>query len=104
MGPNLDSTRAPSHSTTARTRAAADRNALCWISREPNLNPMPIDPVDTDARDLRPNLPDFLDENPNRDLIMEGMEVSENERRDAAADVYGEDPSLPVSDDTVIVC
>jgi hypothetical protein len=61
---------------------------------------MPIDPVDTDSRDLRPNLPDFLDENPTRDLIMEGMEVSESERRDAAAEVYGEDPSLPVSDDT----
>lgn len=61
---------------------------------------MPIDPVDTDTRDLRPNLPEYIDENPNRDLIEEGMDVSEDERREAADDVYGEDPSLPVSEET----
>lgn len=33
------------------------------------------------------------------DLIQEGLDLSEEERREAADDVYGEDPSLPISDD-----
>lgn len=60
---------------------------------------MPLDPVELADGDSPRNTPEYLDENPNRDLIMEGMEISEDERREAAAEVFGEDPSLPVSDE-----
>lgn len=60
---------------------------------------MPLDPVELAGGESPRNTPEYLDENPNRDLILEGMEVSEDERREAAAEVYGEDPSLPVSDE-----
>ena len=60
---------------------------------------MPLDPVELAGGESPRNTPDFIDENPNRDLVLEGMEVSEDERRDVADEVYGEDPSLPISDD-----
>ena len=60
---------------------------------------MPLDPVELAGGESPRNTPEFIDENPNRDLVLEGMEVSEDERRDVADDVYGEDPSLPISDD-----
>ncbi len=60
---------------------------------------MPLDPVELAGGNSPRNTPEYIDENPNRDLILEGMEVSEDERREAAAEVYGEDPSLPISDD-----
>lgn len=60
---------------------------------------MPLDPIELADGDSPRNTPEYLDENPNRDLIMEGLEVSEEERREAANDVFGEDPSLPISDD-----
>ena len=60
---------------------------------------MPLDPVELAGGESPRNTPEFIDENPNRDLVLEGMEVSEDERRDVADEVYGEDPSLPISDD-----
>jgi hypothetical protein len=60
---------------------------------------MPLDPVELAGGESPRNTPEYIDENPNRDLILEGMEVSEDERREAAAEVYGDDPSLPVSDE-----
>ena len=67
-----------------------------------NLNPqniMPLDPVELAGGESPRNTPEFIDENPNRDLVMEGMEESENELREAAEEEYGLDPSLPVSDE-----
>lgn len=60
---------------------------------------MPLDPVELASGPSPRNTPEFIDENPNRDLIREGMELSEEERREAAEDLYGADPSLPVSDE-----
>jgi hypothetical protein len=60
---------------------------------------MPLDPIETATGDSPRNTPEFIDENPNRDLVLEGMDLSDEERREAAADVYGEDPSLQVSDE-----
>jgi len=60
---------------------------------------MPLDPVELAGGESPRNTPEYIDENPNRELIMEGMEVSEDERREAADEAYGEDPSLPVSDE-----
>jgi hypothetical protein len=57
---------------------------------------MPLDPIETDTGESPRNTPEFLDENPNRDMIMEGMNESEEERREAADDEFGLDPSLPV--------
>ncbi len=60
---------------------------------------MPLEPIELAHGDSPRNTPDYIDENPNRDLILEGMEVSENERREAVEDEYGLDPSLPDSED-----
>jgi hypothetical protein len=60
---------------------------------------MPLDPVELADGDSPRNTPEYIDENPNRDLIQEGLDISEDERREAANEVYGEDPSLPISDE-----
>jgi hypothetical protein len=60
---------------------------------------MPLDPVELATGASPRNTPEYIDENPNRDLVLEGMEASEDEQRDAADELFGEDPSLPVSDD-----
>jgi hypothetical protein len=60
---------------------------------------MPLDPVELAGGDYPRNTPEYIDENPNRDLIQEGLDISEDERREAANEVYGEDPSLPISDE-----
>jgi hypothetical protein len=60
---------------------------------------MPLDPVELAGGDSPRNTPEYIDENPNRDLIQEGLDISEDERREAANEVYGEDPSLPISDE-----
>ncbi|HVJ45938.1 MAG TPA: hypothetical protein VM511_06085 [Luteolibacter sp.] len=60
---------------------------------------MPLDPVELSTGASPRNTPEYIDENPNRDLVLEGMEASEDEQRDAADELFGEDPSLPVSDD-----
>ena len=60
---------------------------------------MPLDPIELAGGESPRNTPEFIDENPNRDLVMEGMEESENELREAAEEEYGLDPSLPVSDE-----
>jgi hypothetical protein len=60
---------------------------------------MPLDPVELSNGDSPRNTPEFIDENPNRDLILEGMAASEDEQRDTAEEIFGADPSLPVSDD-----
>lgn len=60
---------------------------------------MPLDPVELAGGESPRNTPEYIDENPNLDLVLEGLEVSEDERRDVADEVYGEDPSLPISDD-----
>lgn len=61
---------------------------------------MPLDPVEIAGGESPRNTPEFIDENPNRDLILEGMAVSEDEQRDAVEEEFGADPSLPVSDET----
>ena len=59
---------------------------------------MPLDPIEL-AHGISPkNTPNFIDENPNLESFNEGLEVSESERRDAADDEFGLDPSLPLSD------
>ncbi len=60
---------------------------------------MPLDPVELADGESPRNTPEYIDENPNLELVREGMEVSEDELREAADDEFGEDPSLPVSDD-----
>lgn len=60
---------------------------------------MPIDPVETDNGESPSNLPNFIDENPNRDLVREGMNASEDELRDAADEEFGTDPDAPLLDD-----
>ncbi len=60
---------------------------------------MPLEPIELSGGTSPRNTPEFIDENPNRDLIEEGLEVSENERREAAEEEYGLDPSLPVGDE-----
>jgi len=60
---------------------------------------MSFDPLEIEAGDNRENQPEYTDENPNLELIRQGMEVSESERRDAADDEFGLDPSLPISDE-----
>lgn len=60
---------------------------------------MPLDPIELADGEFPRNTPEYIDENPNRDLILEGMEISEDERREAANEMFGEDPSLPISDD-----
>ena len=60
---------------------------------------MPIDPIETNHGDSPQNTPNFIDENPDRDLIREGMNASEDELRDAADDEYGVDPDAPILDD-----
>lgn len=68
-----------------------------WMVTTPTI--MPLDPVELATGESPRNTPEYIDENPNRDLVLEGMEASEDEQRDAADELFGEDPSLPVSDD-----
>ncbi len=70
---------------------------LDW-NQQPKSN-MPLDPVELATGESPRNTPEFIDENPNRDLVLAGVNASDDEQRDAADDVFGEDPSLPVSDD-----
>ncbi len=60
---------------------------------------MPLDPVELATGQSPQNTPNFIDENPNADLVREGMNVSEDELRDAADDEYGVDPDAPILDD-----
>lgn len=59
---------------------------------------MPIDPVKPASEEPKPSLPPFIDENPNRDLVLEGADVAEDERRDAADDEFNEDPERPLGE------
>lgn len=63
---------------------------------------MPIDPVELASGESPRNTPEFIDENPNRDLILEGMDLAEEERREAIEDITddsGEDDFPMLSDD-----
>lgn len=57
---------------------------------------MPLDPIEVETGDSLRNTPQFLDENPNRDMVATGLNASENELRDAADEEFGTDPSLPI--------
>ena len=65
----------------------------------------PIDPVQTDQNEQRKSMaPPYVDENPNRALVEQGMDTAENEKRDAVIDIYetraltSEDPSRALDD------
>lgn len=56
---------------------------------EPPLKPMPIDPVEPASPNPKPPMaPPFVDENPNLASVQDGLNVAENERREAVADAY----------------
>lgn len=66
------------------------------------MNPnsiMPLDPIELDHGDSPQNTPPFIDENPERDLVQQGLDASEDELRDAADDEFGVDPDAPLLDD-----
>jgi hypothetical protein len=49
----------------------------------------PIDPKETASSDPKPPMaPPFVDENPNRASVEDGLEVAENESRQTVADAY----------------
>jgi hypothetical protein len=60
---------------------------------------MPLDPIELSTGESPRNTPNFIDENPNQEMVREGLDVSENELRDAADDEYGIDPSLPLANE-----
>lgn len=58
----------------------------------------PIDPVQTNHHDQRESMaPPYVDENPNLALVEQGMDLAEDERREAVADDY--EANALVSDD-----
>lgn len=58
----------------------------------------PIDPVKpVSSHDISPMAPPYVDEDPNIASVEEGLEVAEDERRDAVADAY--EASARLSDD-----
>jgi hypothetical protein len=60
---------------------------------------MTLDPIELTTGESPRNTPNFIDENPNQEMVLEGLEASENELRDAADDEYGIDPSLPLTNE-----
>lgn len=48
----------------------------------------PIDPKETVPSAPKPMAPPYADENPNRASVEDGLEVAENESREAVADAY----------------
>jgi hypothetical protein len=49
----------------------------------------PIDPKETVPSEQKPPMaPPYADENPNRASVEDGLEVAENEAREAVADAY----------------
>jgi hypothetical protein len=49
----------------------------------------PIDPKETAPSDSKPPMgPPYAEENPNRASVEDGLEVAENESREAVADAY----------------
>lgn len=49
----------------------------------------PIDPKETASSDPKPPMaPPYVDENPNRASVEDGLEVAENESRETVADAY----------------
>ncbi len=48
----------------------------------------PFDPVKPIPAKWKPAAPPYADENPSKALVEQGMEVAEDERREAAAEKY----------------
>ena len=48
----------------------------------------PIDPKETVSSEPKPMAPPYADDNPNRASVEDGLEVAENESREAVADAY----------------
>lgn len=65
----------------------------------------PIDPAQSASPNPRPPMaPPYVDEDPNQTLVEQGLQVAEDERRDAVTDVYEkaareeEDPEESLND------
>ena len=60
---------------------------------------MPLDPIQPASSVTRkPMAPPYVDEDPNMEMVENGLEVAEDEKRDAVTDLY-EDAAL-ASDET----
>lgn len=65
----------------------------------------PIDPLQSNHHNQRESMaPPYVDENPIRELVQQGMDIAENEKRDAVIDIYetraraSDDPSRALDD------
>lgn len=59
------------------------------VNHKPNKTMTPIDPVTIASADPRsPMAPPYVDEDPNLELVKQGLDEAENETREAIADDY----------------